>query len=150
MDLSNLLKPERIALKANFKTKGEVINFLLNLANKSGLIVDLKSVKEEILKREREMTTAIGKGIAIPHAKSKNIKGILASACVLETPIDFDALDNQPVQLCFLILGNEANIGQHLRILSKISRIMDNDEFRDKLINSRTEIEFLKLFNDYS
>jgi PTS system fructose-specific IIC component len=149
MDLSKLINIDRVALNVNISSKEELINFLLGLANKSGQIENIESLKNEILKRESVMSTGIGRGIAIPHAKSKFVKGIIGAVCVLKNPIDYDSIDNEKVQLCFLILGNESSIGEHLRILSKISRIMENDDLRQKLINSSSKQEFMKHFSDF-
>ncbi|HPP39538.1 MAG TPA: PTS sugar transporter subunit IIA, partial [Candidatus Kapabacteria bacterium] len=84
--------------------------------------------------------------ICLPHAKTEYIDGPVAAMATLKTPVDFHSLDGEPVNICFLLLGKENNIGMHLRLLSKISRFLNNDEFREKILNSKTPDEIINLF----
>ena len=94
------------------------------------------------------MSTGVGKGFAIPHGKTDEIKDIVAAFAVLKDPIDFDSIDLEPVRFIFLIVGKESLLNAHIKLLSRISRLMNKDEFRDKLEEAKSDEEVLKLFKE--
>ena len=94
------------------------------------------------------MSTGVGKGFAIPHGKTNSITDILAAFGKSEKQIDYDALDGEPVQLIFLLIGKDAFVGKHIKLLSRISRLMNSDEFREKLVNSKDKNEILQIFQE--
>ena len=95
------------------------------------------------------MSTGIGYGVALPHGKSSVVHTSLAALAVLRTPIDFDALDDKPVNIVLLLVGTEEAVGAHLRLLSRISRMVGSDQFRSDLVGARTVEEVLDLFATY-
>jgi len=92
------------------------------------------------------MSTGVGKGFAIPHAKTNAVNEIIAAFGRLEQPIDFQSLDDQPVKLIFLLVGKENLVGPHIKLLSRLSRMMNLDEFRENLANATTAEEIYSLF----
>src|SRR3989339_196541 len=98
--------------------------------------------------REKIMSTGVGKGFAIPHAKTNSVNEIIAAFGKLDEPIDFQALDEQPVNLVFLLVGKENLVGPHIKLLSRISRMMNKDEFRESLSKAKTAKEIYSLFEN--
>ena len=94
------------------------------------------------------MSTGVGKGFAIPHAKTASVTDIVAAFGKLDNPIDFQALDSQPVNLIFLLVGKENLVGPHIKLLSRISRMMNKDEFRESLAKANSVDEIYSLFDD--
>ena len=123
MDLSDLIEVPAImpALKANSKKQ-----LLQLLAEKAAAITGLpeREIFDTILQRERLGSTGVGNGIAIPHGKLAGVKRITGVFARLETPVDFEALDDQPVDLVFLLLAPEGAGADHLKALSRIARVL--------------------------
>lgn len=123
MDLSDLIEASAImpALKANSKKQ-----LLQLLAEKAAALTGLpeREIFDTILQRERLGSTGVGNGIAIPHGKLPGIKRIMGVFARLETPVDFEALDDQPVDLVFLLLAQDGAGADHLKALSRIARVL--------------------------
>ena len=123
MDLNDLIKVSAVmpALKANSKKQ-----LLQLLAEKAAAVTGLpeREVFDTILQRERLGSTGVGNGIAIPHGKLPGIARITGIFARLETPVDFEALDDQPVDLVFLLLAPEGAGADHLKALSRIARVL--------------------------
>ncbi len=94
------------------------------------------------------MSTGVGKGFVIPHAKTSSVKGIIASFGKSKNPIEFDALDGEPVYLVFILVGQDNMVGPHIKLLSRISRMMNKDEFREALLNAKSSEEIYEIFNE--
>ncbi len=148
MKLCNLLSPNLIIPELTGKTKDEIINELVDLFNGDPRVTDLNSVREAVHEREKIMSTGVGKGFAIPHAKSDGVTEIIAAFGRTSHPVDFNALDMQPVNLIFLLIGKENLVGPHIKLLSRISRMMNKDEFRDNLSKAATVEEICKIFEE--
>ena len=111
----------------------ELIQELVNLLERSGGISDPRRLTEEVLDRERMASTGIGSGIAIPHALSTTASRTMMAFGLKLDGAKFDAVDNQPVSLFFLIVGPENDHIRHLQILSRIARYLHDPEFCRKL-----------------
>ena len=92
------------------------------------------------------MSTGVGNGFAIPHGKTDAVKDIVAAFAITEHPVDYQALDEQPVRLVFLLVGRDSLVGPHIKLLSRISRLMNKEEFRKELLMSKTPKEVIELF----
>lgn len=146
MKISEILSEKLISITLHPQDKTEAINQMISLAENSGNIIDIKEVRKCVFDREKLVSTGVGKGFAIPHGKSDEIKDVTASFAVLENPIDFDSIDSEPVKFVFLLIGKESLLNAHIKLLSRISRIMNKDEFRSKLLNAKSPVQVLKLF----
>ena len=136
MALADLLQQDAIipALKVNSKKQ-----LLQELAAKAARItgVSEREVFDVILQREKLGSTGVGHGIAIPHGKLSSIHQITGVFARLETPVDFEALDDQPVDLVFLLLAPEGAGADHLKALARIARLLRDQDVAKKLRASR-------------
>jgi len=148
MKISEILTEKLIDVKLNAKDKTEAINSMISLANNSGKILDLNKVIECVFEREKLVSTGVGKGFAIPHGKTDEISDIVAAFGILSEPIDFDSIDSEKVSFIFLLIGKDSLLNAHIKLLSRISRLMNKDEFRSKLLKAKNESEALKLFKE--
>lgn len=146
MHISSVLDEQFIAIRIPATDKEKALNAMVDMLGKSRKVLDLEKVRTAILEREKLMSTGVGHGFAIPHGKTDAIEDIIAAFAITGEPIDFDALDNQPVQLIFMLVGKESHVGTHLKLLSRISRLMNNEVFRQQLLNAATPAEVLSLF----
>lgn len=146
MNLSEVLNIECIEVKIQVDDKDDLLEKLMDLAIKSGKVIDKETALKEIYNREKIMSTGVGKGIALPHAKTDAVSDSIAVITTLKEGIDFDSIDDEEISIAMMILGKEKNVGNHLRLLSKISRYLNNDSFRLQIKNSKSSEEILNLF----
>ncbi|MBN1637728.1 MAG: PTS sugar transporter subunit IIA [Ignavibacteriales bacterium] len=146
MKLSDILKKEHIIVELKSKNKKEIITELANLFRNDGRVKNLNELIEAIKYRESIMSTGIGKGFAIPHCKTNAITEIVAAFGKTSEPVNFEALDNKPCNLFFLLACKENLVGPHIKLLSRISRMMNKEEFRDLLLHAKTSEEIHKIF----
>ncbi|SFA83201.1 PTS fructose transporter subunit IIABC [Clostridium frigidicarnis] len=148
MKITDLLNKSGIELSNGIKSKEEAINKLVNLMDSTGNLKDKESYKKAVLERESLSTTGIGDGIAIPHAKTTAVKNAGLSAMVVKDGVDYDSLDGQPAKLFFMIAAPEEKGDVHLEVLARLSTILMDEKFRERLINVKDKNEFLKLIDD--
>ncbi len=146
MKVVDLLSEKVIIADLKSRDKIDLINELIDLFKGDPRIRDLDKVKESVLEREKIMSTGVGKGFAIPHGKTNAVSEILAAFGKTKDPIDYQSLDNKPVNLIFLLVGKDNLVSTHIKLLSRISRMMNKDEFREKLINAESKQDILDLF----
>ncbi len=146
MKVLDLLNKNFIIPDLQGQTKEEVINELIDLFKKDPRVIDLGKIRDAVLEREKIMSTGVGKGFAIPHGKTNAINDILAAFGKSNKPIEYDSLDGRPVNLVFLLVGKDNLVSKHIKLLSRISRMMNKDEFREKLIKATTSEEILEIF----
>jgi PTS system fructose-specific IIC component len=148
MKISDILNEKIISVGMDCIDKDDAINKMIDLASKSGLMINIDKVRQCVFDREKLVSTGVGKGFAIPHGKTDEIKDIIAAFAILKNPIDFDSIDLEPVKFIFLIIGKESLLNAHIKLLSRISRLMNKDDFREKLEEAKTPEEVLKLFKE--
>jgi len=146
MKVSELLKPEFIISELTGIKKEDVINELIDLFVKDPRVTDLEKVRTAVLDREKIMSTGVGKGFAIPHGKTGAVTEILAAFGKTNRAIDYQSLDSQPVHLVFLLVGKDNLVSTHIKLLSRISRMMNKDEFRKSLLDANSNEQILELF----
>ena len=136
MKITDILVEDAVILDAESDTKSALLEEMAGAlaAAVPGLEVDrlLKVLSE----REALQSTGIGEGVAIPHGKVVGLDGLVASFARSRKGIDFDAIDQQPTHLFFLLVVPEHSAGQHLKALARISRFLRDDEFRQGLMEA--------------
>lgn len=146
MRIIDLLDKESICLGAEPKSKSEAIDMLIELQIKGGKITDAKEFKKGIILREESGSTAVGEGIAIPHAKSRAVKAPSLAAMTVPAGVDYEALDGKATELLFMIAAPN-NGDLHLEVLSRLMTIIMDDEFRKKLLAAETKEEFIEIID---
>ncbi len=146
MKISDFLSKEFFIPELKSSDKNEAINELIDLFSSDPRVEDIEDVRKNVFEREKIMSTGIGKGFAVPHGKSDSIKEIIAAFGRSTKGIDFEAMDGQPVNLIFLIVGRNDSISIHIKLLSRISRMMNKDDFRNRLLNAANAEELYKVF----
>ncbi len=118
---------------------------LIALLSEHELIRDNENVLQAVLEREKIMTTGVGEGVAIPHCKSNHSPEFAIVMGIHKEGVDFEALDNKPAKIIFLLTGPEDKPGTHIRLLSRISRIISKAEVRDKILNCNSPTQVYQL-----
>ena len=143
MRIVDLLSKNSITLNAAPKSKAEAIDMLVDLQVKGGKIADREAYKKGILAREEMSSTAVGEGIAIPHAKSTAVKAPSLAAMTVPQGVDYEAMDDEPSNLLFMIAApNDGDV--HLEVLT----ILMDEDFRDKLLAASSKDAFLQIIDD--
>ena len=138
MDLGDLLTAEDIFPSLKAKSKKHVLQEVAHLAGeKTGL--DQRDIFDVLLQRERLGSTGVGQGVAIPHGRLHSIDHIICLFARLEEPINFESIDDEPVDLVFLLLAPETAGADHLKALARISRLIREPQTLDKLRGSRQQ-----------
>lgn len=148
MNAASLLQPATVRVRLPGETKREVIEELVGLITGHPAVHDAEALRQAVWSREEIMSTGVGKGLGLPHAKSSAVAESIAAFGVTQHPIDFGAIDDQPVRLVFLLAGPESAKSEHIRILSRVSRLMNRQSFRQQLLEAETPEEVVARFHE--
>ena len=148
MKITDLLSEESIELNVEAKDKNDIIDKMTRLMLKTGRINNLEKYKKLVLKREEEGSTGVGEEIAIPHGKGECVTEPGLVAMVVPNGVDYDALDGKPVKLLFMIAAPNTSDNVHLDVLSRLSTMLMDSNFKNKLISAKSKKEFLKIIDE--
>jgi nitrogen PTS system EIIA component len=139
--LTEFLTPERVVVPLVARDKAGVIAELTHrlVDHSGGTVAEVLAAVEE---REAVLSTGIGFGVAIPHARSPAVRELSVVSGLTSVPVPYDSIDGDPVRLFFLIVGPEASAGQHVKVLSRIARLVRHEDLREQLCSARTAGEF--------
>ena len=144
MRITDLLSEKAINLHGKANSKEEAIIQLVDLMVENENINDKEAYKQAVLKREEEGTTGIGEGIAIPHGKTDAVEKPGLAAMIIPDGVDFKSLDGSPAKLLFLIAAPNTKDNVHLDVLSRLSTLLMDTEFRQALYDAKSPKEFLE------
>jgi len=146
MRIVDILNEHVVRTNLAGSTKSEIIDAMVELAASQPQVIDRERLREAVLEREKIMSTGVGSGFAVPHGKTDAVTDIVAAFAVTAQPIDYQSLDEQPVRLVFLLVGRDNMVGPHIKLLSRISRLMNKEEFRKRLLEAASPQEVLEVF----
>jgi PTS system nitrogen regulatory IIA component len=137
MKITDFLDEASIIQDLRSISKKGVLEELSNVLVQSGKLADRDKVVEVLLEREKLGSTGIGDGIAIPHGKMKEIEGLVTSFGRSKKGVNFESIDNKPTHLFFLLIAPENSAGIHLKALARISRLLKDPSFRNRLMEAK-------------
>lgn len=148
MNIFSLLDPQTVfpALKA--KDKAEILDKLVSSLQNNVSNGEVEKIREAVMERENIMSTGVGKGLAIPHGKAPGIQETYAAFAMLDEPVDYESIDGKPVNMVFLLVGPQSSNSLHIKLLSRISRLMNNSSFREDLRGCSSADEIIDLFKE--
>jgi fructose-specific phosphotransferase system IIA component len=148
MRLTDVLKEELINISLKSTTRDECIKELIDKLVETNTIKNESTVFDAVLEREKIMTTGVGNGIAIPHCKHDDSPEFAVCLGVQSRGVDFQSIDQNPVKIVFLLVGPVNNPGLHIKLLSRISRLMSNEELRQQLLSCENDQEAFELIHE--
>lgn len=148
MRLLDYLLRDCVLIEPGRRAKAEALSLLVDRIRERGIVEDRNRLMEAILARESIVTTGIGGGIAIPHADLPEIDAPRLALGVFPDGVEFDALDEEPVHIVFLLLGTPRTPGLHMKILARIARLSKNPDFRAGLCGCRSAAEVVEWLTD--
>ncbi|MEX1011086.1 MAG: PTS sugar transporter subunit IIA [Balneolaceae bacterium] len=146
MNISSLLSKEAVLPDLNVQDKFELLNRLVDLLSPMVDSGQLEEIRTAVTEREKIMSTGVGKELAIPHGKTKALDQTYAAFALLEKPVEYESIDGKPVRLVFLLVGPESNNSIHIKLLSRISRLMNKSSFRERLLDCSSAEGILEVF----
>ena len=135
-DLADMLNPACIELELEGKRKPEIVRELIDIVSRCAPDIDREMMYEALMRREQLSSTGIGDGIAIPHCLTPQVDNTLITFGRKLDGAKFNAVDNKPVSLFFLLVGPEGNPTRHLQVLSKLARYLHDPIFCQKLLDA--------------
>lgn len=146
--MSDVLKyvDERVIHLVDVDSREEIIQVLIRSAHAAGKIPDTEEFHQAILAREQVVSTGIGMGVALPHAKLSSLDTFFIGIAVLKKGIDWDALDGSPVRIVFMIGGPDDKQTEYLQILSGLTHAVKDEDRRKQLLTAQTPQEIIRLF----
>ena len=150
MILIESLFPDTIITDYKPSNRWDIIKYLVNLLVKNGQLSGelADSITKALIEREKSMSTGIGKGIAIPHCVIDQIEEPKIAMAILPKGINFEAIDDEPVQIIILLLSPKSKMQLHVKNLAAIAKFMNNDQLKDKLISLKDSSEIKKFITD--
>jgi len=143
--ISDLLEADSIYVGVSASDKADLLQQLIDSFGGRDGVGDLQALGDAVLEREAMLSTGVGDGIALPHAKTPAVTKTLAVFATTATPIAYDSFDNKPVRLIFMLIGPPSASREHVRILGRISRLLQREPVRQRLINALTAEEIISI-----
>ncbi len=145
MTLTKILQPNCVRVPLECKDKKTAITELVDLLDANGLLLDKETVLKAVLAREQARSTGIGSGIAVPHGKCDAVRELVMAVGIAGEPIDFDSVDGKPVTIVILLASPANQTGPHIQALAKISKLLLDEEFKQKLEKATSSKEVYEL-----
>ncbi|HOH97977.1 MAG TPA: PTS sugar transporter subunit IIA [Candidatus Cloacimonadota bacterium] len=143
--MNELFKPDLVRIVDSFSTKGDCLSYMADLLSESGCLSFPDRYLAAVKGREEIMSTGIGRGIAIPHARDLTVSTLRIAVCRLRNPLDFHAVDDAPVNLVFMIAVPQSSNHEYMSILRSLSEYLRQDENRRVLLNANTDKELYEI-----
>lgn len=146
MQISDFLTARTVAVDLVADSKEDLINSMIDILAHHDGVTDIEEVRRAVFERENMMSTGVGKGLALPHAKCKAVSDTVAALATLKNPVEYGSIDDEPVRISFLLVGTPDAKSQHVKVLSRVSRLMNRESIRSDLLASKTSAELLDIF----
>ena len=148
MRLTDILPESQVLMPLKTEDRDASIQALIDLLEQNKLLADKEKAFHAVLEREKIMTTGVGNGIAIPHCKDNSCPNFAVALGLHPKGVDFHSIDKKKAKIIFLLVGPENNPGMHIKLLSRISRLMSNEELREQILASKTAAEVVQLIQE--
>ena len=145
--LSELLSTDRVRVPLGSHSKADLLRELVRLAVGQADDDTVEGILEAVEAREAQVSTALGGGLAVPHGRTDLVPEVSVAAGIVRDVPDYVALDGTPVRVAFLVLTPVAASGRHVKLLSRIARLMHNPELREALLASQTSEQFMSVIH---
>ena len=148
MVLTQILHLDCVKVPLQGKDKQSVIVELVDLLNKRGLLSNRDIVLKAVLAREKTRSTGIGSGVAVPHGKCNGVRELVMAFGLANEPIEFESIDGKPVKIIILLVSPANETGPHIQALARISRLMLDEQFKQRLEEMTSAEELYELISE--
>ena len=146
MRIADHAAADLIANGLEARSKDDLLEQMVGMLVRGSRVAGSEVLMRELLKREHIMSTGIGGGIALPHALSNDLQELVMVFAHTREPIDYQALDSQPVDLVFMLVGPKTASSIYLKLLARVSRLLQNENFKQRLRGATTSEQILAVF----
>lgn len=146
MRIGDILSKDCIKIPLEGAGKEAIISELVGLMAKAGIAENAGELSASAMEREGLMSTGIGKGVAIPHGRTRGVKRMAGCFGLARSPVDFGSLDGLPVQIFFFLATPQNIVADHVKALALVSRLLNREEVRARLLAAKTADDVLKVF----
>ena len=147
MNPKRILSKDTMIMRLKSADKEGAIEELIDVLVTAGKVKDRKAALKAVMEREKKMSTGLQNGIAIPHGKTDAIDALVASIGISPPGIPFESLDGQPAKIILLTVSPASRTGPHIQFLADISRVLHNDQTRQRVLEAKSEDEVLELLS---
>ena len=152
MGVSQILTPDHVSLASTVegvvRTKPEAIRRLSALLSHGQTLVSAEDIERVLTEREALQSTGVGGGVAIPHGAIDRLDHLVGAVLLCPKPIEFDAIDRAPVSILFAVIGPKRATGEHLKTLARVSRLLRDDSFRERLLGAQSGSDAFAMIAD--
>jgi len=148
MKLAELLSPDLISVPLTSPAKKNVIHDLLDLLFKKDLVKNKEQALDDILTREKHLSTGMENGLAVPHAKSDSVEKLIVAFGIHPQGIEFESLDGEPALFIFLVMSPRDTSGPHIQALASISRSLKDEQTRQRLLTASSKEDIYAIFSE--
>jgi len=149
IEISDFLVPERVEVQWQMSSKKRLLESIASLLTKGDPRLDKKTVFQILIERERLGSTGIGQGVALPHGRVNSLDRVIGAFVVMDSPLDYDSVDKQPVTLVFgLLVPADAN-EEHLKILAHLAKLFNETKLREQLKTSTSASEAYQVLTEW-
>ena len=152
MGVSQILTPDHVSLASAaegvVRTKSEAIHRLSALLSHGQSLVSAEEIERVLTEREALQSTGVGGGVAIPHGAIDRLDHLVGAVLLCPTAIEFDAIDRAPVSILFAVIGPKRATGEHLKTLARVSRLLRDDGFRERLLGAKSGSDAFAMIAD--
>ncbi len=148
MNLSEYLPEQQIVTQLNSENKFEIIEELLDVLQRNQRLLDRETARKDVIAREGYLSTGLENGLAIPHAKTDGVDGLVIALGLKTQGVDFESLDGKPAQIIFLVLSPRDTSGPHIQSLAVISRNLKDKAKRETLLQASSEAEAARIIRE--
>lgn len=149
MNVVKIIEPERIDAQVDANSKKRALEYISQLIASNEPSMDSTAVFDSLIAREKLGSTGVGQGVAIPHGRMKSCDKPIGAFIRLTHAIDFDAIDNKPVDLLFALLVPEQSTDEHLQILASLAEMFNDSSFREKMHKVEYSTDVFKLLSEW-
>lgn len=146
MQLKDIVRPECVKVPLDAQEKYQAIKELIDLLDQAGLLINYSQTLDAVMQRESVRSTGVGQGFAIPHGKCPSVDQMIMAIGKTSRPIDFESIDNQPVNIIILLISPTGQTGPHIQALAKISRLMTDAKTRKTIVTSENAEQLFQHF----
>lgn len=148
MNQKRCLTANSVKIGLTGKTKSEIIKEMVGIIIAANPNLEEEELLKAVFEREKQMSTGMNNGIAIPHGKTDAVKNLHVAIAVSKYPVEFESLDKKPARIFIMTISPKSQTGPHLQFLAEISRLLEKKEQRDKIFAVNSETELLQVFRE--
>ncbi len=148
MNLKKDLTVKSVRIGLSGTTKPEIIEEMVEIIHEANKGLDKAALLQAVWKRERQMSTGMANGIAIPHGKTVAVDELHVAVAVSSYPVDFDSMDKKPSRIFIMTISPESHTGPHLQFLAEVSHLLEKEDLRNKMLAVHSGAELLRIFHE--